>query len=95
MENKAIKPTFGATVNATSVPTNSRPEIGAIWQRSSKVSNKDFLSVKLNISKKKLQELLAASTGEEINLSLVAFPNEYKEAGDNRPAFRVYEETKR
>jgi uncharacterized protein (DUF736 family) len=95
MENKSIKPTFGATPNATTVPTNNRSEIGAIWERSSKTSNKPYLNVKLNLTKSKLQQLLATASGEEVNISLVAFPNEYKETGDNRPNFRIYEETKR
>lgn len=93
MDNKAIKPTFGATPNATSAPV-TRPEIGAIWERSSK-ANKPYLNVKLNLPKSKLQQLLATASGEEVNLSLVAFPNEYKETGDNRPSFRIYEEMKR
>lgn len=90
-----VKPTFGATPNSTNAPTNSRPEIGAIWERSSKTNNKPYLNVKLNIPKSKLQQILATASGEEVNLSLVAFPNEYKETGDNRPAFRIYEEMKR
>ena len=95
MENKAIKPTFGATPNATTVPTNNRAEVGAIWERSSKTNSKPYLNVKLNLTKSKLQQLLAAASGEEVNLTLIAFPNEYKETGDNRPNFRIYEETKR
>lgn len=90
-----VKPTFGATPNATSAPVNTRPEIGAIWERSSKASNKPYLNVKINLSKSKLQQLLATASGEEVNLTLVAFPNEYKETGDNRPSFRIYEEMKR
>lgn len=89
-----VKPTFGAISNSNIVPKQDRPEIGAIWQRNSK-TNKPYLNVKLNLTKSKLQQLLAAASGEEINLSLVAFPNEYKETGDNRPAFRIYEEMKR
>lgn len=89
-----VKPTFGATPNATTIPKQERPEVGAIWERSSK-ANKPYLNVKLNLPKSKLQQLLATASGEEVNLSLVAFPNEYKETGDNRPAFRIYEESKR
>ena len=90
-----IKPTFGATLNPSTVAANARPEIGAIWERNSKTTNKPYLNVKLNLSKSKLQQLLATASGDEINFTLVAFPNEYKETGDNRPNFRIYEEMKR
>lgn len=87
------RPTFGVVQSAkTTEPM--RPEVGAIWQQISK-ANKPYFNIKLNISKSKLQELIAAANGEEINFNLIAFPNDRKENGDNRPAFRIYEEIKR
>jgi uncharacterized protein (DUF736 family) len=73
--------------------TKSRPEVGAIWERSTSINNKRYLKLKLNFSKEKLQKILDSSE-EEVNLTLVAFRNEYKEVGDNRPTFRIYEELK-
>lgn len=92
MENKNIKPTFGVQAPPSTTSTD-RPEIGAIWSRTSK-ANKPYLNLKLNLSKAKLQELLGQATSEEINVNLIAFPNDHKTDGDNKPNFRIYEERK-
>lgn len=94
MNNKHVKPTFGATANSTFAPTQARPEVGAVWQQQSKADT-PYLNIKLNIPKSKLLEMIAGTATEEVKVSLVAFPNKHKENGDNRPDFRIYEETKR
>lgn len=93
MENKNIKPTFGVTVAQNSLNDDRRQELGAIWEKTSR-NNRPFLNVKLNLPKSKLLELLAKCQGEEINVNLIAFPNDHKQQGDNRPSFRIYEEQK-
>lgn len=94
MDNKNVKPTFGVQVSPTVSTPSDRPEIGAIWSRLSK-ANKTYLNLKLNLTKAKLQELLAQATTEEVNVNLIAFPNDHKTDGDNKPNFRIYEEIKR
>lgn len=97
MENN-IKPTFGSTVitttEASNVPLNERKESGAIWERTSRANNK-FLSIKLNMSKKALQELLAKSTTEEVSIGFVAFPNKSQNGDPKRPTFRIFEDQKK
>lgn len=95
MENS--KPTFGNTIinttEASNVPTDERKEAGAIWERTSKANNR-FLSIKLNMSKKALQELLAKSTTEEVSLGFVAFQNKSQNGDPRRPTFRIFEDKK-
>lgn len=98
MENNNIKPTFGqttvTTTEASNVPVNERKESGAIWERTSKANNR-FLSIKLNMSKKALQELLAKSTTEEVSIGFVAFPNKSQNGDPKRPTFRIFEDQKK
>jgi len=99
MENNNIKPTFGqtsvTTTAASNVPVNERKEAGAIWEHTYKASNK-FLSIKLNMSKKSLQELLAKSTtDEDISIGFVAFPNKSQNGDPKRPTFRIFEDQKK
>lgn len=97
MENN-VKPTFGSTVitttEASNVPLNERKESGAIWERTSKANNR-FLSIKLNMSKKALQELLAKTTTEEVSIGFVAFPNKSQNGDPKRPTFRIFEDQKK
>jgi uncharacterized protein (DUF736 family) len=93
-DNKHVKPTFGATAVASTSPIQQRAEMGAVWQQNSK-ADLPYLNIKLNMPKSKLLELIASTTTEEVKVSFVAFPNKHKETGDNRPDFRIYEETKR
>lgn len=97
MENNQ-KPTFGqVTVNTTeasNVPVSERKESGAIWERTSK-ANERFLSIKLNMSKKVLQELLAKSTTEDVSIGFVAFTNKSQNGDPKRPTFRIFEDQKK
>ena len=97
MENN-IKPTFGSTVitttEASTEPLNERKESGAIWERTSKANNR-FLSIKLNMSKKALQELLAKTTTEGVSIGFVAFPNKSQNGDPKRPTFRIFEDQKK
>lgn len=94
-----IRPTFGAvtptTVTTTETTENKeiRPEVGAIWQQTSK-NNNEFLNIRLKLSKKLLKELLETSE-EEVAVNLIAFPNRNKEGISTRPSYRIYEEKKR
>lgn len=98
MENNNIRPTFGnrviTTTEASNVPVEERKEAGAIWERTSKANNK-FLSIKLNMSKKALQEILAKSTTEEVSIGFVAFPNKHQNGDLKRPTFRIFEDQKK
>ncbi len=93
------KPTFGAApastpeqLAAAAAPKQElRPEIGAIWERTSK-TNSTFFNIRLN--KSKLQELLTAAQGDEVTVNLVAFANQRKE-NETHPSFRVFEDKKR
>ena len=90
------KPTFGATqaTNTGTTPQKEyRPEMGAIWEKTSK-ENTTFMNIRLKLSKAKIQELLAAAEGDEVSVNFVAFPNRNKSA-DNQPSFRIFEEKKR
>lgn len=97
MENN-VKPTFGNTVisttEANNLPVEERKEAGAIWERTSRANNK-FLSIKLNMSKKSLQELLAKSTTDEVSIGFVAFPNKHQNGDMKRPTFRIFEDQKK
>lgn len=67
-----------------------RQEIGAIWERTSR-KNTPYLSIKLNLPKSTLEELLKTCTSEEVNMTFLGFPNERKESGDSKPKFCLYE----
>ena len=95
MDPKDIKPTFGVTKVETAGPnTPERAEIGAIWEKISK-SNNRFLTIKLNIPKKVLQELLAKSTTDTIETGFIAFPNRSYNGDSRRPTFRIFEDQKK
>ena len=88
------RPTFGvntATVPTTEGATNKRTESGAIWKRVSSRDNSEFLSIRLKLSKERLQALLA-KTGDTVDVGFVAFNNPFKNEGPKRPDFRVYED---
>jgi uncharacterized protein (DUF736 family) len=88
------KPTFGAIAPATeeikSTEKSSRPEVGAVWKRQSK-SNMEYMSIKLELTKEKLQNLLLKE-GETIQVNFIAFPNKTHNGNNSRPNFRIYEE---
>lgn len=88
MSNNA-RPTFG--VNNTVNIQEKRTELGAIWRRSSKRDNSEFLSIKINIPKDRLKHLLDKE-GEVVNLGLVAFINDFKNDDFKKPDFRIFEE---
>ena len=83
------RPTFGVTNKVTT--TTKKAESGAIWKRQSKKTNSDFLSIRLTLNKEKLKELLAKD-GDSVNIGFVAFPNPYKNEGEKRPDFRIFED---
>lgn len=86
--NNNTRPTFG--VNNTTSNVDSRIESGAIWKRLSKKDNSEFLSIKINLSKARLRDLLNKD-GDTVDLGFVAFSNN---KGDNtkRPDFRIFED---
>lgn len=93
------KSTFGASVEGLTPEMKDlinkrkeRPEIGAIWDHQAKTTGNKFLSLKLKLTKEKLQQLLAASGEEVVEVSFVAFPNKFKEGNPKRPSFRIYDE---
>jgi uncharacterized protein (DUF736 family) len=90
MSNIHVRPTFG--VGQPQQQKQERPEIGAIWERTSKSNNK-YMNIRLKLPKQKLQELLN-ETGDTVSVNLVAFPNRDIKENTNRPNFRIYEELK-
>jgi len=97
MNDMTGKPSFTQEVDpkmqALIEKRRDRPEVGAIWTRKAKTSNIEFLSLKLTLTKERLQELLATVNGEGvIETSFVAFPNKFHEGNPKRPFFRIYEE---
>jgi len=100
--NNNERPTFGANVNGANTEEatklaeqrKQRPEVGAIWKKSSTTTNMDYMTIRLRVTKEKLQELLSKPTNEngEVDLNLVAFPNKSQQGIDRRPSFRIYEE---
>lgn len=94
--NNNQKPSF--TAAPTPTPTTQtkpiRPEVGAVWSRQAKTSNLNYMTIKLKITKEKLQELLNKSVNEkgEVDFNLVAFPNKTQHVSPGRPNFRIYEE---
>lgn len=92
------KSTFGASVEGLTPEMKDlinkrkdRPEVGAIWQRQAKTTGNEFLSLKLKLTKEKLQKLLT-NEDEVVEVSFVAFPNKFKEGNPKRPSFRIYDE---
>lgn len=72
---------------------SKRPEAGAIWEQTSKRTDKKYLNLRIRLSKEKLQELLSSSSEEVVSLNFVAFPNtKNPDDGKRRPAYSVYEE---
>lgn len=101
--NNNEKPTFGvpqATQTTTEVKTEvvdqrkTRPEVGQIWNKQSRTNNLNYMTIRLRVTKEKLQELLNKPVNEhgEVDLNLVAFPNKNQQGVDRRPSFRIYEE---
>lgn len=96
------RPAFGQTTNVTTVQETTaaqtmlaekrkqRPEVGAAWKRQSK-TNMEYLTIRLKLTREKLQELLNNNT-EEVSVDLVAFPNKSNNGNSRRPVFRIYEE---
>lgn len=97
MDNNG-KPSFTANVKspeelaAVAEARKTRPEVGAAWKRQSKSKNLEFLSLRLKLSKARLQQLLSTSVGDEVLLNLVAFPNKNEDGNPKRPVYRFYEE---
>ena len=89
--NLGQRSTFGAKSTEVKKETEKRQEFGAVWKRQSKSSNMNFLSLKIKLTKEKLQSLLAQA-GESVDIRLIAFPNDSKGTDDSRPDFRIYEE---
>jgi len=101
--NTLVKPTFGQNNTDTTKVTpsddltqrrKSRPEVGAIWKRTSK-SDMEYMTIQLN--KKLIEDLLASGktridTYGNVLVDLVAFPNKKHSENSRQPAFRVYEE---
>ena len=96
------KPTFGvaapvqeasSTVELESkLATGFRPEVGAVWRRQSR-NNTEYMNIKLELTKEKLQNLLQViKEGETVQVNLVAFPNKTHNGNASRPNFRIYEE---
>ena len=92
------KSTFGVTPpvidEELSKARKTRPELGAIWKNSSK-NNSEFMTIKLNMPKSKLQKILETAKVDEngnVSVGLIAFPNKNQDGNIKRPAFRVYEE---
>ena len=101
------RPNFGQTTTQ-SVPQSTRPttpstsqevkkskpEFGAIWVRQSKSDGSDFLKLRLQIPRAKLEQMLAATPTDGSSVPVtefVAFKNRYKEEGTNRPDYRIFE----
>lgn len=88
------RPTFGVNKGTEpSIDTTKREEIGAIWKTTTR-ANKNLYNVKINLTKSKLQEILASAEGEVISVSLVGFDNEYNQGDIKRPIIRMYEPRK-
>jgi uncharacterized protein (DUF736 family) len=93
------KPTFGVATpiqeekTTESVADKSfRPEVGAVWRRQSR-NNTEYMNIKLELTKEKLQNLLQViKEGETVQVNLVAFPNKTHNGNASRPNFRIYEE---
>lgn len=65
----------------------ARKQVGAVWEREAKSSGETFYKIRLDIDSQELQTALALG---KTKLDLIAFKNGKKEAGDNKPNFRVY-----
>lgn len=83
------RPTFG--VNNSLNTQQKRVESGAVWKRQSKKDSREFLSIKINLSKERLKALLNKE-GDVVDIGFVAFINDNKKDDSKRPDFRVYEE---
>lgn len=73
---------------------SERPEIGAMWDKTSKKSGMQFYTLKVTLTKDKIEELVSQITrgGEVATLEMVAFPCSKKEDNSRRPAYRIFEE---
>lgn len=99
------KPTFGSAPQQPGVtPTvkveggaesstekkPSKPEVGAIWKHT---SQKGTEYLKMTFSRKELQSVLGKNSEDRI--SLIAFSNKDHNGQNNRPNFRIFEETEK
>ena len=95
------KPTFGvgeATPTAPPPQTQTyRPELGAVWEKTARSTNKNYLNITLELKKEKLKELLDAEVDERgnVKVKLVAFHNKFYKGDPRQPNYKIYEELKK
>ena len=72
---------------------NERPEIGSIWNRRSKKTGREYLTMQVTFTKEQLTRLLEQVTdNESVKLNLVSFPNKANNGDYRKPSFKIYEE---
>jgi hypothetical protein len=62
-------------------------QVGAIWEREAKNTKKPFYKIRLDLDNDSLKVALASGKPK---LEFVAFKNDRKEDGDNKPNYKVY-----
>ena len=101
--SEQVRPNFAknsSSPSASPIPAeiqeqrSRRPESGAIWKRTSKTTNMEYMTLRLKFTREKLTALLNAPVTEDnlVALDLVAFPNQNQAENPKRPSYRIYEE---
>lgn len=94
------KATFGAT--ATEVSTDAlkdtrppREELGAIWERESASTKKNYMNIVFTLKKAQLLELIENSPLDadgKVKMGFVAFENEGRGDNPKRPKYRIFKD---
>lgn len=94
------KATFGA--KAIEVSTDGlkdtrkpREELGAIWERESSATKKNYMNIVFNLKKSELLELIENSpldTEGKVKVGFIAFENEGREGNPKRPKYRIFKD---
>lgn len=87
------KPRFGMTPKKDEGSQPKREKLGAVWHGRTKTTNKEYLTVVVELTPDKLKELAAIEPNKhgKVVLSLVAYTNSYKEEGTKQPDYNIYE----
>lgn len=68
-----------------------RDEVGAVWTKTTKNSESEYMTIKLKLDQEQLNHLLSQLSNDNVAvLELVAFPYTGGETNGRRPTYRVF-----
>ena len=94
------KATFGATLTEISTEglkdtRKPREELGAIWERESASTKKNYMNIVFNLKKSQLLEIIENApldSDGKVKMGFVAFENEGREGNPKRPKYRIFKD---